>query len=159
VHDASRIRRTVMDQAMRPLGVTRSQWSVLSALSRGGNNGMMQVHLARLLEVGKVTVGGLVDRLEATGHVERRADPTDRRAKRVFITEQGYEVIRQMVTVASTLDKRILEGVEPEHQKIAEDVLRKVKENMKQVLREAGERGKPEQFGSQLPELDPSSRL
>src|SRR5271170_7842927 len=103
VHDVSRIRRTVMDQTMRPLGITRSQWSVLSALSRGGNDGMMQVDLARLLEVGKVTVGGLVDRLETTGHVERRADAADRRVKRVFITEQGFGLLGEMIAMAATL--------------------------------------------------------
>jgi DNA-binding MarR family transcriptional regulator len=136
VHDVSRIRRTVMDHALRPLGITRSQWSVLSALSRGGNDGMMQVDLARLLEVGKVTVGGLVDRLEAAGQVERRSDATDRRAKRVYITEQGYEVIRQMILVATELNDRILGNVSPKDQQVAEEVLFKVKENLKNVLRE-----------------------
>jgi DNA-binding MarR family transcriptional regulator len=139
VHDVSRIRRTVMDQALRPLGITRSQWSVLSALSRGGNDGMMQVDLARLLEVGKVTVGGLVDRLEATGQVERRGDANDRRAKRVFITEQGYEVIRQMILVGSELNERILGNVTPRDLQICEDVLFKVKENLKTLLRELAE--------------------
>ncbi len=89
VHDVSRTRRTLMDHYMKPLGITRSQWSILSTLSRGGNDGMMQVDLARLLDVGKVSIGGLIDRLEATGHVERRSDAKDRRAKRIFITEQG----------------------------------------------------------------------
>jgi MarR family transcriptional regulator, transcriptional regulator for hemolysin len=153
VHDVSRVRRTLMDQAMRPLGVTRSQWSVLSALSRGGNNGMMQVDLARLLEVGKVTVGGLVDRLEATGHIERRADATDRRAKRVFITEQGFEVIRQMIIVAQKLNTRILKSVSAEHQQITEDVLFQVKQNMREILEESDNRGKSEEFGSRLGDL------
>jgi MarR family transcriptional regulator for hemolysin len=159
VHDVSRIRRTVMDQAMRPLGVTRSQWSVLSALSRGGNDGMMQADLARLLEVGKVTVGGLVDRLEATGHVERRADASDRRAKRVYITEQGYEVIRQMIGVAARVNERILADIPTEHLTIVEEAMFTVKETLKQILRENSERGKLEGFGSQLADLDSADRL
>ena len=149
VHDVSRIRRTVMDQLMRPLGVTRSQWSVLSALSRGDGEGMMQADLARLLEVGKVTVGGLVDRLEATGHVERRADAVDRRAKRVFITEQGYEMISVMISMAAKYNQRALRGISAEHQRIAEDVLLKAKGNLKEMLRESNERGIRE-FGSDL---------
>ena len=108
VHDVSRIRRTVMDLLMWPYGITRSQWSVLSTLSRAGNDGMMQVDLARLMEVGKVTVGGLIDRLEASGHVERRADANDRRAKRVFITEKGFDVIGLMIELAATMNRRIL---------------------------------------------------
>jgi DNA-binding MarR family transcriptional regulator len=157
VHDVARVRRTVMDQTMRPLGVTRSQWTVLMTLSRGGNDGMMQVDLARLLEVGKVTVGGLVDRLEATGHVERRPDPTDRRVKRVYITEQGFEVIEQMITISAKINDRILRNISPEHKRITEDVLYAVKQNLKEVLTEIARTGPPEEFGSQL--LDATAPL
>ena len=160
VHDVSRIRRTLMDQMMRPFGITRSQWSVLSALSRGGNDGMMQVDLARLMDVGKVTVGGLVDRLEATGHIERRADAEDRRAKRVFITEQGYEVIRLMIIMAAKINQRILKGVSTDHQQITEDVLFMVKANMKGILQETELRGgATEKFGSRLPDRDIADQL
>jgi len=138
VHDVSRIRRTAMDIIMRPYGITRSQWSMLSALSRGGNDGMMQVDLARLMEVGKVTVGGLVDRLEASGHVERRADATDRRAKRVFITEQGFEVIGLMITLSTEVNGRILDGSTEEEIAICEKVLGRVKKNLKELLAEQG---------------------
>ena len=141
VHDVSRIRRTMMDLIMRPYDITRSQWSVLSTLSRGGNNGMTQVDLARLMEVGKVTVGGLVDRLEASGHVERRADPTDRRAKRVFITDQGYEVIRLMINVASEANERLLSDSTPEEIEVCELVLSRAKKRLKTILADYGRPG------------------
>ncbi|WP_327753811.1 MarR family transcriptional regulator (plasmid) [Sphingobium sp. SJ10-10] len=141
VHDVSRIRRTMMDLIMRPYDITRSQWSVLSTLSRGGNNGMTQVDLARLMEVGKVTVGGLVDRLEASGHVERRADPTDRRAKRVFITDQGYEVIRLMIDVASKANENLLADSTPEEIEVCELVLSRAKKRLKTILAEYGRPG------------------
>lgn len=142
VHDVSRIRRTVMDEVMRPYGITRAQWSMLSTLSRGGNNGMTQVDIARLLEVGKVTVGGLVDRLEASGHVERRADTTDRRAKRVYITEKGYEVIRLMVAVASKINRRVLKGLTPIEIETIERCLLQVKRNLKEIARDAAAEAK-----------------
>lgn len=158
VHDVSRIRRTVMDQVMRPLGITRSQWTVLTTLSRGGNDGMMQVDLARLLELGKVTVGGLVDRLEATGHVERRGDATDRRIKRVFITELGYEVLEQMIVIAKALNERILRDVSREERLLCESVLYKVKQNLKEILAESADL-EQEEFGSQLPQLESRIRV
>ncbi len=154
VHDVSRIRRTVMDQTMRPLGITRSQWTVLTALARGGNDGMMQVDLARLLEVGKVTVGGLVDRLEITGHVVRRPDATDRRVKRVFITEQGFDVIQKMIAISTKINDRILRNITPEQQRVTEEVLYTVKQNLKKIVAETLESGRAEEFGSQLAELD-----
>lgn len=138
VHDVSRTRRTLMDHYMRPLGITRSQWSVMSALSRADDDGLMQVDLARLLDVGKVTVGGLVDRLEATGHVERRPDPSgDRRVKRVFITEQGHEILERMIEVSEHLNKLILDGINAADLAVTEDVLMRVKENIKQAIQHA----------------------
>lgn len=134
VHDVSRMRRTLMDHYMKPLGITRSQWSILSTLSRGGNDGLMQVDLARLLEVGKVSIGGLIDRLEATGHVERRPDKSDRRAKRVFITEQGFDMLSQMIDVSTELNGFILEGVTPEDVASTERVLVQVKDNIRKLI-------------------------
>jgi DNA-binding MarR family transcriptional regulator len=136
VHDVSRFRRTVMDQALQPLGITRSQWSVLSALSRGGEDGMLQADLARLLDVGKATVGGLIRRMEARGQVKRSGDVVDRRGKRVQITKQGYGVIEKMLLVADEINERIHVGILPEHQQIAEDVLYAVKENLKAIQKE-----------------------
>ncbi len=134
VHDVSRMRRTLMDHYMKPLGITRSQWSILSTLSRGGNDGLMQVDLARLLEVGKVSIGGLIDRLEATGHVERRPDKSDRRVKRVFITEQGFEMLSQMIDVSTELNDYILAGVTPQDVAITERALVQVKDNIRKLI-------------------------
>lgn len=134
VHDVSRMRRTLFDQAVKPLGLTRSQWWVLANLSRHPGGGVMQTELARTLEVGKVTVGGLVDRLEASGHVERRADASDRRAKRVFITAKGHQIIEEMTSVGEDLNKIILEGIAPDKVKLAEDVLHDMKQNLRRCL-------------------------
>ena len=114
IHDVSRMRRTLFDQAMKPLGITRSQWWVLSQLSRHTRSGMLQTELARDLDVGKVTVSGSIDRLETSGHVARMPDAADRRAKRILITEQGRGVMKQMVSVGQTLNQIILARVPPE---------------------------------------------
>ncbi len=134
VHDVSRMRRTLFDQSVKPLGITRAQWWALANLSRHETEGMIQSDLARLLEVGKVTVGGLIDRLEGSGHVERRPDPVDRRIKRIFITNRGYELIKQMTTVGRDLNAIILKGVPLDQVHIAEEVLHKMKENMREKL-------------------------
>lgn len=141
VHDVSRMRRTLMDHYMKPLGITRSQWLLLSTLSRGGNDGMMQVDLARLLEVGKVSIGGLVDRLEASGHVERKPDPSDRRAKKVFITQQGFDMLGQMIAVSTELNDLILKDVSSAEAATADSVLLRVKNNIRELIKESGVEG------------------
>lgn len=138
VHDVSRMRRTLFDQEAKPLGLTRSQWWVLLQLSRVGtsenNRGMLQTELANMLDVGKVTVGGLIDRLEASGFVERRPDATDRRAKRIFVTESGQRVINEMVKIARRLNQGILKGVDSVDLEASERVLARMKENIRAML-------------------------
>ena len=139
VHDVSRMRRTLFDQAMKPLGITRSQWWVLSQLSRHAKSGMLQTELARDLDVGKVTVGGLIDRLEAAGYVVRQPEKTDRRAKRIMITERGHEILGEMVAVGRKLNGVILAGLTPEAVAAAEQALETMKENIRDAVAEKDE--------------------
>lgn len=132
VHDVSRMRRTLFDQAMKPLGITRSQWWVLSQLSRHARDGMLQTDLARDLDVGKVTVGGLIDRLEAAGYVVRQPDAVDRRAKRIVVTKDGRRVLKQMVAVGQSLNQVILAGLSPEDIEVTELALSVMKDNIRQ---------------------------
>ena len=136
VHDVSRMRRTLFDQAMKPLGITRSQWWVLSQLSRYTREGMLQTELARHLDVGKVTVGGLIDRLEAAGYVRRQPDAADRRAKRITITDEGRAVLRQMVAVGHGLNQVILAGLTPDQIEATEQALSLMKDNIRAGMTE-----------------------
>ena len=83
IHDVSRLRRTVVDKIMKPQGITRSQWWVLTNLSRNSSNEMMQTELANVLDIGKVALSGLLDRLEASGFVERPPRKGRRRRRRL----------------------------------------------------------------------------
>ena len=134
VHDVSRLRRTLFDQKMKPFGVTRSQWWVLAQLGRSqrtmGDQGLLQTELANMLDVGKVTVGGLIDRLEASGFVRRTPCPTDRRAKRVVVTDAGREILKKMTVVSQELNELILEGIDRERIRLAEGALSQMKKNI-----------------------------
>lgn len=124
VHDVSRLRQTVFDQAMKPHGVTRAQWWALAQLTRyDPSGGMTQAELARLLGLGKVAVGGMVDRLEAAGLVVRTADAADRRIKRVHVTARGSRVLERMVAVGRDLNRSVLRGLSREDLEATDRVL------------------------------------
>ena len=106
MHDVSRLRQILFDQAMKPHGVTRAQWWTLAQLSRAGGEGMAQAELARHLGLGKVAVGGMIDRLEGGGLVERRVDAADRRINRIHVTPRGHAMLDRMVAVGRRLNKR-----------------------------------------------------
>lgn len=131
VHDVSRLRRTVLDKILKPLGITRSQWWVLGNLSRHRREeGMMQTELAKVMDVGKVTLGGLIDRLQAGGYVERQPDPGDRRAKRVVLTARGAALLAEIQTVGTSVNERMLAGISRSDIMRTEDVLHKMKQKL-----------------------------
>jgi MarR family transcriptional regulator, transcriptional regulator for hemolysin len=135
VRDVARMYRTLFDQKVKELGITRAQWSALATLSRHEQEGTIQSDLARELEVGKVTIGGLIDRLEINGIVERRADNDDRRIRRVFITQKGYDVIEQMQKIGRELNSVIMKNIALDQIHLAEEVLHEMKVNLRDALK------------------------
>jgi DNA-binding MarR family transcriptional regulator len=130
IHDVSRLRRTAFDHLMKPLDVTRSQWWVLNALSVHGNGGINQTALAKCLDLGKVALGGIVDRLEARGFVERRPDADDRRINRVFLTRKGHHILERVAKIGVNLDVRVMRGISIARQNLLADLLHTMKTNL-----------------------------
>lgn len=136
IHDVSRLRRTLFDRWLAPLGVTRSQWWVLAFLSR--EDGRPQTDLAVDLDVGKVALGALVDRLEASGFVERRLDPSDRRVKRVFLTKQSKKLLETLREQNNAFNLVIHAGLPREAIDTTTQTLRAMKHNIIEAAKEAG---------------------
>jgi DNA-binding MarR family transcriptional regulator len=94
LHDVARMLRTRFDQFARTLGLTRAQAIILSRLSR--QPGLSQNEMAAICEVEPITVGRLIDRLEARGLVERRADPSDRRIRRLHLLPAAEPLLAEI---------------------------------------------------------------
>lgn len=99
--DVSRLMRRNFDQRARSIGVTRNQWRVLTLLVR--HEGSNQGNLADLLEVEPITLCRMVDRLQESGLVERRPDPQDRRAWRLFLTPTSRPLLDELRGHAAAL--------------------------------------------------------
>lgn len=128
IHDVSRLRRTLFDRWLAPSGITRSQWWVLAFLAR--RDGMPQTELAAELDVGKVALGALIDRLEAAGFVQRRPAPSDRRVKLIFLTPQGRTLLDTLRDNSRAFNRRILDGIPAEHVLSAIETLDRIKGNL-----------------------------
>jgi DNA-binding MarR family transcriptional regulator len=118
----------MFDRVVRALGTSRSQWWVLAFLSR--DDGAPQTNLADQLDVGKVTLGGLVERLEQSGVVERRPDPIDRRVKRVYLTREGRKLVSQNRELDKGVNAITLQGVSEVDFAITMRTLEKMKMNL-----------------------------
>ena len=132
LHDAARLMRVNYDRRMSELGLTRSQWWVLTHLYF--NEGISQTELSGIMEVERATLGRLLDRLEDKGWVERRPDPSDRRLKRVFLTGEVEELLRTMRALAGDMRAEALAGLDPAQQEQLLAYLAQVKENLSRML-------------------------
>tara|TARA_R110002124_G_scaffold78284_11_gene209111 strand:+ start:6025 stop:6489 length:465 start_codon:yes stop_codon:yes gene_type:complete len=109
VGDTSRMLRRIFNERLTHLGLTQAQWRALAHLSR--NEGLNQVSLADRLDVQPITVARLIDKLVAAQLVERRPDPNDRRAQRLFLTAQAAPVLEQIWDVADETYAVVLKGM------------------------------------------------
>ena len=137
IHDVSRLRRSAFDRCLKPLNVTRSQWWVLAYLSR--EDGMTQSQLAEELDLGKVAVGGLIDRLEKSGLVRRDADASDRRVNRVFLEPKSKQLIARMRKVSHGMNEKILAGLPDKNLEAAATTLDAMKRNLLTFLQSTPE--------------------
>src|SRR6185312_400621 len=109
LHDVARLMRTRFDQRAREYGMTRAQWVILARLDR--QPGMSQNELATICEVEPITVGRLIDRLESRGMVERRADPNDRRIRRLHLLPAAAPILAEIADYRGALYQEISDGL------------------------------------------------
>jgi DNA-binding MarR family transcriptional regulator len=128
VNDVARLLRTAYDRRVGSLGLTRSQWWVLTHLYR--NEGVTQTELADVLELERPSLGRLLDRLEANGWVTRRQCPADRRAKRVYLTAEVRPAMRRMRSIAAQLREDALIGLDDVSREQLIDTLLCIKANL-----------------------------
>lgn len=80
-----------------------------AVLAQIGPEGSRLTDLARGANMTPQAMGELVDELEGLGYVERRPDPTDRRAKLISLTARGQACIAAGVATVEGLEQRITE--------------------------------------------------
>jgi DNA-binding MarR family transcriptional regulator len=128
LYDVARLMRTRADQKARATGMTRAQWVILVWLER--NPGLSQNELASLVEVEPITIARLIDKLEAHGVVERRADPFDRRIRRLHLTEAAVPLLSKVHAYREESLGLMSEGVSASALATTTDTLLRMKANL-----------------------------
>jgi DNA-binding MarR family transcriptional regulator len=128
VAQVARLMRRSFDERARKIGVTRPQWQVLSLLLR--HEGINQGGLADILEVEPITLGRMIDRLQEAELVERRPDPADRRAWRLFITAKGIALFDQLMPYANETFEIALDGIAEHDRDKLMEMLMKIRANL-----------------------------
>jgi len=94
IHDIARLLRRSFNRSVESLGLTQTQWRAIAQLSR--NEGINQVTLADILEVQPISLARLLDRMQEAGIIERRPDPTDRRAVQLYLTPAAQPILEAL---------------------------------------------------------------
>lgn len=128
VTDIARLMTTHYNRMMKSTGLTTTQWRVIVQLNR--RNGQTQSELAHLLDMGKVSMGGMIDRLEESQWIERRADPKDRRKNRIYLTNKAHEIDDQMMKMGYELANQTFANLSQEERDTLVDLLIAVKRNL-----------------------------
>jgi len=98
IRDVSRLSAKNFGRHARELEITVSQCKVLAYLQR--HEGISQARLAELTETEPMTLVRTLDRMEQDGWIERRADPEDRRAHRLYLRETARPVLQRIWKIA-----------------------------------------------------------
>lgn len=128
LNDVARLMRITYDRRMKPLGLTRSQWWVLTFLYF--HEGVGQSEFAGILDIDKATLGRLLERLETKGWVRRTTDKNDRRLKRVHLTKKAQPTLQVMRDLARITRNEALASLsEKEHEQLL-DMLQRIRRDL-----------------------------
>ena len=131
VTDIARLIGVEYNRIMKPIGLTTPQFRMIMQLQR--EDGVTQSHLANVLAVGKVSISGLIDRLEQSKWIERRPDPRDRRSNLIFLTDKAHALEKRMEETGRALTKQSLANLSSTERKALIELLITVKKNLLEV--------------------------
>ncbi len=134
--DVARMLRTYADQRARQFGISRAQWVVLMRLHR--SEGLKQSELAEILDLQPISLTRLLDRLSDSGLIERRADPNDRRANRLYLTSAARPLLKQLAALGDEMMETVLHNVSPAAQEQLLGDLGIMKDNLRTAINRGG---------------------
>jgi DNA-binding MarR family transcriptional regulator len=129
--ESSRLLRNYIDHRAKGRGTTRAQWIVLFRLRQ--QEGLSQVDLAEVLELQPISLVRLLDRLVEHGLLERRHDPRDRRANRLFLTQPGRQLVDDLDSLRDAIASDVLRDIPSDAIKTSFDTLVELKERIKSL--------------------------
>lgn len=110
IMDVARLLKTFADQQARQFGTSRAQWAVLIRIER--TEGLKQTELAELLDLQPISLTRLLDRLAENGLIERRPDPNDRRANRLYLKPAAKPLLAHLAELGANMMETVLAGLD-----------------------------------------------
>ena len=132
--DAVRMIRKVAAVRFESENMTLAQAKALFGVKR--YEGIRQVDLAEYMEIQPITLARLLDQLADSGLVERRKDPNDRRAFRLYLTPEGEVVVDKFKTASALWQQEILAGLNEAEVETLFKALDQIRANLSEMTRD-----------------------
>jgi DNA-binding MarR family transcriptional regulator len=126
--DASRLYVQRFDQRARMLGLTLPQCKAIVHLAR--HEGISQAQLSELTDIEPMNLVRILDRMETDGWLERRNDPADRRARRLYLKSRARPLLERIGELADATRAEAFAGIPPSQAELLIDLLEKVQSNI-----------------------------
>jgi DNA-binding MarR family transcriptional regulator len=117
-----------INDTLKPFGLARSQWQVLSRVSLSGT--LSQKDLQHSMQVESATLTGIVDVLVAKGWIERLENPEDKRCRVLRLTPGGRDLMAEIPDPYEIVEARMLGGVPDRSRAQAQKVLETMIRNL-----------------------------
>jgi MarR family transcriptional regulator, transcriptional regulator for hemolysin len=130
VHDVSRLVKRRFERAARQIGlaITRRQAAVLLYIAR--KEGVSQAEVATWLDIEPIALVRMLDKLHEERLVERRAHPTDRRVRTLWLTPAARPVVERILEINLAIREEALAGLASGTRDVMIAALRSVKDNL-----------------------------
>jgi DNA-binding MarR family transcriptional regulator len=125
--ETSRLYVERFEQRAGVLGLTLPQCKVLVYLA--DNEGISQAQLAELTDLEPMTLVRTLDYLESQGLLERRSDPADRRARRLYLKPKGEPLLDDIWHLVALTRREAFAGIPRKHADLMIELLEKVRSN------------------------------
>ena len=112
IRRAQQISSALFAEECAAFDLTSVQFAALMAIR--ANPGVDATRLSQLIAFDRSTIGGVLDRLEGKGWIERGPSPGDRRIKLIGLTAEGAALLEQVKPAVERVQQRILSPLAPE---------------------------------------------
>ncbi len=128
ISDRARLLRRAFDGRVRILGVTGPQARLLLYVCK--QEGENQGYYAEQMDIEPITLTRMIDRMEEADLIERRADPCDRRARRLYLTSKSSSLVARLRTDITEMTEDMLAGICPKDRETLGRILTTIGTNL-----------------------------
>jgi MarR family transcriptional regulator for hemolysin len=131
LHGTARAWRQAIDRRLRALGMSQASWMTIAVAAKSPQP-LSQSELADRLGIEGATLVAMVDRLVKAGLVSRQSSKTDRRVKRILVTEAGQRLYEVVKTEAAAVRRELLGKLDPGRLAITTELLESLRGRLEQ---------------------------